>query len=92
MSDKIAVITSDPKLSGKLIDWLAKQEAEPDSTLIIVGYDERDRAIDCLASEITVHIDGDKFFIDDDDCLEGIPDEISDRALEMAEQKAKNKE
>lgn len=88
MNNTIAVFTTDPKLSVKLIDLLAQHpKVEDDSTLIVVGYDERQRAIDLLAKEVCVNTDNpDDIFIDDSEFGSDLIDEIGDRAIELAKE------
>jgi hypothetical protein len=88
MNKTIAVFTTDGQLGAKLLAWLAAQEnVEKDSTLIVVGYDERQRAIDCLAKEVNINTDNPHdVFIDDLEFGDDLIEEIGERALELAQE------
>ncbi|RDJ35059.1 MAG: hypothetical protein DWQ19_09495 [Crenarchaeota archaeon] len=82
---KLAFFTNDSKLAAELIDWLKDKQAAEDSSLLVVDYNERDRAIECLASEVGVDIeDPDNPFIDDPEFGDSLMEEIAEAALEQA--------
>ena len=87
MKNTIAFITSDPKVSVALLDWLSKQEpSDPLLNKLIVGYDERSQALDYLAGAVYVNTECGEPFIDDPDFFDGLAEEVEELALEMAKE------
>ena len=93
-SEKMAVFTTDPKLQVALLKFLNEQETTaPDSTLIVVGYNDRQRAIDYLAKDIAVNTDNpNKFVIEDDpDFMDNLAEDLAEAALDLAREEYKCK-